>query len=491
MKNSIYFNLLKSLSLLILIFIMEPTYSQQAETGLSKGWSLNINAGPSIFYGDIDNYRFYRCFQNNSEWRFAYGLIVQKKVSSLFTLRGQLLNGELSGSKRKDTLWFENNVIETSMSATLDMTNLILGDKKRFISVYAMAGIGLSHWKTVLKDRETNQLIAGNGHNTGSGLFGRTLEAVIPFGVGVDFRVTDRWKINVEGTLRPVNSDVLDGNAGGYPFDFYSYNFVGVTYTFNSGKAKKPKLPSQKMIADEYPEVTEINEIKPTEELVVIKEKKDSEAKTLEDMLLEEDASTGLYESPWPGVEFTVQIAASKTNIDPKKIAAQFNINGMVSVSEQDGWYRYTIGQYIKYWKAREYRNFLLTQNNVEGAFVVAYREGKRITLAELVNFNFNVDENALLVENQRPVVPVAFGVQLMASHDGTISSNVLREMYEIDLDVYKEFSNGWFQYTAGNFTTYQDAAKLRNKLKSHSIRDAFIVGYKNGKRVDLNTILQ
>ncbi len=491
MKKIVYAQYITGLTLLIFIFVYQPSFPQNSERGLKNGWSVNVNAGPNLFYGDIDNYRFYRVFRNNSEWRIAYGLMLQKKVSPLFTLRGQILNGKLSGSKRKDGTWFENSVIETSMSATLDLTNLVLGNKKRFMSVYAMAGIGLSHWKTELKDRESDQGISGNGHNTGSGLFGRTLEGVVPFGMGANFRVNDRWSINLEGTLRPVNSDVLDGNSGGYPFDFYSYNFVGVTYNFGAKEKKTPKLPSKEMIAVETPQVKEKEPENPVKEPMEIAETKKIQAKTLEDLLLEEDAKTGMYESPWPGVEFTVQIAASKTLIDPKKIAAQFNISGTVTVSEEGGWYRYTIGRQIKYWRAREYRNFLMTQNNVKGAFVVAEREGKRITLANLVNYNFSSDTNALIVENQRPVLPLAYGVQVMASHDGTISATAIREMYEIDLDVYKEFSNGWFQYTVGNFTTYQEAAKLRNKLKTHTIRDAFIVGFKNGKRVDLRSILE
>ncbi len=470
--------------LIISIFIFNNLSAQDDRPAFWKGWSLNANGGANLFYGDTDNYRFYRVFRNNSEWRFGYSLMLQKELSPLFTLRGQLMHGQLSGTKRKDTIWFEGDIIETSMSLKLDVTGLIWGVSDRKFSIYAMAGIGLAHWETELKNLRTNDVIKGNGHKTGSGLFRRTMEPVFPFGMGVDYQFARRWSLNLEGTLRPVNSDKLDANEGGFAYDFYSYNFVGITYHFIKREKKKPEIPPREIVYEEPVEVPEPS-FKPT-----VKEPPAEPAPTLEDQLLEAEKGSGLYDSPWPGVEFRVQVAASKTVDDPEMIRKKYNLPGELEMNEGDGWYRYSMGGFVKYWKAREYRNIVITRYNVKDAFVVAYRDGKRISMAELIS-GAEPREGELIVENKRPVIDRAFSVQVLASADGTITTGVFRALFEIEEDVYKEQRGGLYLYTVGNFEDYNDAARFRNKMEARGVSGAFVVGYKNGERVDdINEVL-
>jgi hypothetical protein len=54
---------------LVILLSSLAIYSQESQKGFWSGWSINVNAGPNLAYTDIDNYRFYRCFSNNSEWR--------------------------------------------------------------------------------------------------------------------------------------------------------------------------------------------------------------------------------------------------------------------------------------------------------------------------------------------------------------------------------------------------------------------------------------
>jgi len=483
-----FFRIQFYLTILLSVFFITVN-SQETNNGLWSGWSVNVNGGANLFYGDIENYRYYKSFSNNSEWRFAYGFMIQKRFSPLFSIRGQFLKGNLSGTKRETNKWFEADIMETSLSATLDLINLIWGQKTRTVSVYAMAGIGLSNWTTDLKNFETNENIGGNGHNTGRGIGGRTLEGVLPFGLGIDFRLSDHWNINVEGTLRPVNSDLLDAYEGGFKFDFYSYDFVGITYNFGKKKEKEPLLPTEELIVQETVQIPEEIEPQPQEELIPVKDEIEEEFRKLEKELLEADAETGIYESPWKGVEFTVQIAASKIRIDPQKFASKYNLNNEVKVNYGNGWYRYSVGSYIKFWKAREYKNILVSRHNVYDAFIVAYKHGERLTLDQLVDFSFSSEVPAT-VEKQRPVTKKSFGVQIIAFRDKDISVRAVKELYAIEQEVYKEFLEGWYQYTTGNFNTYKEAAKLRNKLKLKGVSDAFVVGYKEGVRVKLSTIL-
>ena len=53
-------------------------------------------------------------------------------------------------------------------------------------------------------------------------------------------------------------------------------------------------------------------------------------------------------------------------------------------------------------------------------------------------------------------------------------------------LSVKKEKSDdGWFRYYAGSFKTYEKAQTELDKIKSNGvITDAFIVAFKNGKKI-------
>ena len=290
-------------------------------------------------------------------------------------------------------------------------------------------------------------------------------------------------------------------------YDFYSYNFVGITYHFGSGINKEepirvepaqelaeqkeavPVEPSKEMAVQEEPETmsppppVEVVEPPAKEEIVVIPPKPEKE-KTLEENIINAESKSGLYETPWPGVEFTIQIAASKNIADPSVFQKKFGLSGEVDMHTDAGWNRYSIGKYIKYWQAREYRNILATRNSIEDAFVVAYKDGKRLMLSDLINSNYTANDAAQMKDEQRPASKISFGVQVMATRDGSIPTRAIREMYEIDRPVYKEFVDGWYQYATGSFTSYSEAAKIRNKLKARGISGAFVIGYKDGMRV-------
>jgi hypothetical protein len=474
---------------LILPFIIQ---AQQEPSPFWKGWSINVNGGASLFYGDVENYDFYKVTENNNEWRLGYGLMLQKQFNPLFTLRGQFFYGELSGTKRKSNIWFEGDVIETSLSGKLDFINLFFETRERKLSLYGMLGLGIAQWRTKLMDFRTDEQIGGNG-NFGSGFDGRTLEPVIPVGFGIDYNIGKRWGVNAEISWRPVNSDKLDATEGGSKYDLYSYNFVGVTYKFIKREKKPPiVLPAEIAEAEEPEEKPVETRAEEPPAPIVVKEVPPKQ-KTLDEKLLDAEKRTGLYESPWPGVEFTVQIAASKRINDPLYFKNKFGLSGDVQMHSGQGWYRFSIGKYIKYWQAREYRNILVTRNNINGAFVVAYRDGERIMLSELIAADASKAETSGPVQPARPSFTRAFSVQVLASKSGSITPGAIREMYEIDLEVFKEYNpaDGTFQYSVGNFESYQEAAKVRNKLKARGIRGAFVVGYKDGVRVsDIKSIL-
>ena len=137
-------------------------------------------------------------------------------------------------------------------------------------------------------------------------------------------------------------------------------------------------------------------------------------------------------------------------------------------------------------------------------AFIVAYCDGKRISLAEakelerlgrcvpksqnelsidVARLFENAEKNAndnLSIENQDVFYTVQVGV-----YNKKINNDQLLGIEE--LDAYQS-PNGQYRYSSGKFSSLEDAKNRKVSVISKGITDAYIVAYSNGKRIDINT---
>ena len=93
---------------------------------------------------------------------------------------------------------------------------------------------------------------------------------------------------------------------------------------------------------------------------------------------------------PNTNVSYSVQIAAGHNRINPKPYFKKLKVNEPIDVEMLRGWYKYTIGTFDKYIKARDKRNVVWKTTPINDAFVTAYNSGERITVQE-----------ALMISNQ------------------------------------------------------------------------------------------
>ncbi len=59
----------------------------------------------------------------------------------------------------------------------------------------------------------------------------------------------------------------------------------------------------------------------------------------------------------------------------------QAGVDQEVFVEQHENYYKYTAGSFSSYNQAVQYRDRLEARPEIEGAFVVAYRDGKRIPI--------------------------------------------------------------------------------------------------------------
>ncbi len=82
------------------------------------------------------------------------------------------------------------------------------------------------------------------------------------------------------------------------------------------------------------------------------------------------------------GVYYRIQLAATSRFSDANKEFAAYNLSRPVLVEQHNGLYKYTIGSFGTYKQASGIRETVLSRG-IKGAFVVAYRNGKRINVIE------------------------------------------------------------------------------------------------------------
>jgi len=102
-------------------------------------------------------------------------------------------------------------------------------------------------------------------------------------------------------------------------------------------------------------------------------------------------------------------------------------------------------------------------------------------TLSE--NFGFPEEKDTADVFTGEPEKGLTFRVQIFAFRNDKYSALEIREKYNLEEVVSKEFSDGWYRFTIGSFSSYADAIALREQVQKRRFRDAFVARYKDGVR--------
>jgi hypothetical protein len=92
--------------------------------------------------------------------------------------------------------------------------------------------------------------------------------------------------------------------------------------------------------------------------------------------------------------------------------------------------------------------------------------------------------KNVAPVKSTSSNAGVFFRVQIGAFHK-KVTNHSYDDVPELDLIVRED---GIFDYVSGKFAVYEDAVKRRNQLKG-SFKDCFVIGFKDGKRVSLESV--
>ncbi|MCT4588442.1 MAG: OmpA family protein [Carboxylicivirga sp.] len=239
-------------------------------------WSVTVGVGPVIYYTDVIDYTVFP----SSNWKFAPTVMISKQFNRPWGLDLQWLKADMYG--QKNHRYFEGDLYDITLNGTFNINQLaIFGPISDKWNIYAKLGIGLTYFRSKLyrltpgsyTDPETGEIEFLNpgdvlkvkhvyenvaGYPTPHGWLSedylvqgyerrgsdapdketkRQNEIVIPFGIGVKYRVSKSFDIGTEVLMRKMNGDNLDVNLTGADND--SYMLASVNLTYKIGKKNK------------------------------------------------------------------------------------------------------------------------------------------------------------------------------------------------------------------------------------------------------------
>lgn len=175
---------------------------------------------------------------------------------------------------------------------------------------------------------------------------------------------------------------------------------------------------------------------------------------------------------------YKVQIAADKNVLTQNVLKKMYSGNKEIKMINENGWNKYSIGDFESFAEADAYRKKI----GVEDAFVVGYEDGLKVDLLAV-----NKENKKPVVKKETPVLDkpsgTIFKVQI-AADKSKLSTEVLKNIYsgEENVDIIEE--DGWYKYSVGKLSTYEQAIKLKSTVETEG---AFIVAYNNGIKVPLS----
>lgn len=192
------------------------------------------------------------------------------------------------------------------------------------------------------------------------------------------------------------------------------------------------------------------------------------------------------------GVVFRIQLGAYKRKLS-KRV---FGVDDVIQVQTDDGLYKYLTGSYKTFEDAAKRRVDVLV-NGFPDAFVVAYKDGKRIPLTSVGATPSNPEpEPENLEEPKGPMSTankelVVFKVQL-----GVYKSEPpadVQEKFKTLPGIEKGLSvSGLTRYTAGTFNDYNAAVALKNEIKEkYGIEDAFVIAFFKDQYISVQEALE
>ncbi len=233
LKSCHVFNRMIPVISFLLIFsetVLAQNWEGIRKTGFLDRWAITANYGYTSYYGDLSLYDHEIKGKITRESGPAYGAIISKYLNNIFGVSGQVLIGNLKGSK--DNLSFNTELLEYNLQFRINFINLFNNYREHKIGLLGFAGIGQFLFTTTTQ-KNVEGKISTQTYSSG------VPEFVLFAGGGAHYIIGSNLSISAGLSLRQCQNDKLDGLKNNGNYDYYTYLNLGLTYYVPSF-AKRP-----------------------------------------------------------------------------------------------------------------------------------------------------------------------------------------------------------------------------------------------------------
>jgi cell division protein FtsN len=182
---------------------------------------------------------------------------------------------------------------------------------------------------------------------------------------------------------------------------------------------------------------------------------------------------------------FRVQLGAFSKKLPPNSFNGLKNI---IEIKADDGLYKYLYnGAYKTMQEAASKKVDLAIDYGVKDAFVVAFKDGKRIALntAGVVTTQQETDIVVPKVVNYSKE-NIKFKVQI-GIYKNQLPTEVLSKFMEIGNVDQKAVENGLTRYSAGEFKTLEEAENYKQQMINKGLGGAFVISLHNDELIPIS----
>lgn len=476
-------NILKSFFTIPLLLMLHGTHTnaqEQFSYKFSDNWWVGLNAGPTLQFGEL------RSLGGNDKTLGSGATVYMgKQILPWLSLRGNLMAGVFKGQDL--FLHSKANFYSFQLTGIFSFPTLLKGNNaQRKIDFYAITGAGFIDFQSDVWDNTTQEWLGGFGHGLGKGIKGYTREWIFPVGLGMMWNFYGGFNLNLETSYLFINSDKLDASDVFPGNDRGLYSSLGFSYKFNFGHIRHPEPLNYQTSADK----------------ISFKYK---------NLSIQQGRSRRLRDGAKPAL--AVEIPAKIGAVDSFLVVLNLRNDGVSGVADID--VVIPQGFTVKLPKAA---GLVAEMNDLVGNIYTTLPPSDTTLQMTLMVFSaqapvgahpfyvgykvidaagetagekkvYYVEKDLMYTpDGGRPLVDrmmgVEFRVQLAASRD-RIAAEKLSQLYPIREKIFEDFSDGFYQYTAGSFKTSQEADKFREKLsKDLGLSDLYVVFFQNGTRI-------
>jgi hypothetical protein len=176
-------------------------------------------------------------------------------------------------------------------------------------------------------------------------------------------------------------------------------------------------------------------------------------------------------------VIYRVQVAANRSELSQRTLRKMYYGNKSVEMINENGWYKYSVGDFSSYEEANQFRK----SSGVNNAFVVAYRKGTRFQpgSADVVG---TPKETYTSAGEQKLPSGLIFRIQIAASRV-PLNMGQLKAIYKGTYPVEMISEEGWYKYQFMGVRLYSDVLQM---IRQVTTSGAFVVAYEDGIKINL-----